>query len=241
MTWLVLCVYGYVHTYPPSLTKTLPIHLITDSRRRDTGISGVYAVRLLAAAACYLQAIPARTAWTPATCIGWPLFFFLVNAPLSLSVWTSHHTFFTNLICCSLFFFLPIFFFSLSLCLRVCLSLSLSLSPLFAKCVVHDLLFLVFSQLLPRRLDWQGNEHPRTYEDLVTYIYIYIYILYYIYINYNYYCFEWRFKVSGRRRRVVVSWQGTETTLALVYGLCSPLLGPLATLAVRRPAPTHPL
>uniref|UniRef100_A0A667Y4L5 Bromodomain and WD repeat domain containing 1 n=1 Tax=Myripristis murdjan TaxID=586833 RepID=A0A667Y4L5_9TELE len=27
---------------------------------------------------------------------------------------------------------------------------------------------LYFRQLLPKRLDWQGNEHPRTYEDLVA-------------------------------------------------------------------------
>jgi len=29
-----------------------------------------------------------------------------------------------------------------------------------------------FRQLLPRRLDWLGNEHPRTYEEVVRFNFI---------------------------------------------------------------------
>lgn len=33
-------------------------------------------------------------------------------------------------------------------------------------------LLFIFQQLLPRRLDWLGNEHPRTYEDVVRFNFI---------------------------------------------------------------------
>lgn len=64
-------------------------------------------------------------------------------------------------------------------------------------------IFIFFRQLLPGRLDWLGNEHPRTYEDVV---------------RFN--------ELSCSVSVVIVLWQrgGPRPCSVLVYGLCSCIL-----------------